>query len=84
MPTITATDLRSNLYRLLDQVSTTGEPLLVKRGDCTVELRLIETTSTSPFARLVPHPGTIATVDAPLNDSWNEPAWAAKWQTRLG
>lgn len=32
MKTITVTELRSNIYNLLDEVLTTGVPLAIKRG----------------------------------------------------
>lgn len=35
----TATELRANLYQLLDHVATTGEPVHVMRGD--VELCIV-------------------------------------------
>lgn len=41
--TVTPTELRADLYRLLDRVISTGEPLLVRRGDATVRIALVET-----------------------------------------
>ena len=37
--TMTATELRSNLYRVLDEVATSGRPHLVLRDGCTLEIR---------------------------------------------
>ncbi|RME56445.1 MAG: type II toxin-antitoxin system Phd/YefM family antitoxin [Caldilineae bacterium] len=33
MKTVTPTELRANIYRLLDEVLRTGVPVAVKRGD---------------------------------------------------
>ena len=79
MPTITATDFHSNLYRLLEQVQASGEPLLINRSGRTLEVRLSETPTISPLARLQPHPGTIVDSDAALASPWDESAWAASW-----
>lgn len=40
--TITPTQLRADLYRLLDQVIETRQPLLVHRGGATVRISLVE------------------------------------------
>ena len=84
MTTITATDLRSNVYRMIDQVLATGEPLIVKRGDQAVEVWPSRTAMNSPLDRLVPHPCTIIHPELPLESPWDEAAWVKKWDERLG
>lgn len=39
--TVNPTELRQNLYQLLDRVIETGEPLLVRRGAHTVAIALV-------------------------------------------
>jgi antitoxin (DNA-binding transcriptional repressor) of toxin-antitoxin stability system len=48
---ISATELRSNLYRLLDQVLASGEPLTVERGGR--RLRIVVEERPSKLSRLV-------------------------------
>ena len=51
--TVTPTELRANLYRLLDQVLATGEPLLIHRGGQTLRVELArEVTEPDVFASL--------------------------------
>lgn len=40
--TITPTHLRADLYRLLDHVVATGQPLLVSRGGTTLRIARVE------------------------------------------
>ena len=39
--TLTPTQLRADLYRLLDQVIDTGQPLLISRGGTTLRISLV-------------------------------------------
>lgn len=55
--TVNPTELRANLYQLLDQVLETGIPLEIERNGR--RLRLVADPPTSKLDRLVPHPGTI-------------------------
>ncbi len=55
---ITASDLRQNVYRLLDEVLRTGAPLEIERGGRL--LRIVAVEAPSKLSRLTPHPGTIA------------------------
>ena len=84
MTTITATDLRSNVYRMIDQVLATGEPLIVKRGDQAVEVRPISTRTGSKLDRIVPIRNAIINPELPLESPWDEAAWLKKWDERLG
>jgi len=55
--TITASELRQNVYRLLDEVLATGLPLEVDRGGR--RLRIVPVDAPPKLSRLSPHPGTI-------------------------
>lgn len=57
MSPITASELRQNVYRLLDEVLQTGTPLEIDRGGR--RLRIVAVDSTSKLSRLTSHPGTI-------------------------
>lgn len=58
MPTrLTATRLRAELFRTLDQVLATGDPVEIQRPRGSV--RIVRDTSTQRLAGLTPHPGTI-------------------------
>lgn len=55
--TVSPTELRANLYRLLDEVLETGIPLEVERNGR--RLRIVADPPTSKLDRLVRHPGTV-------------------------
>jgi len=55
---ITASDLRQNVYRLLDEVLRTGTPLEIERGGRL--LRIVAVDGPTKLSRLAPHPGSIA------------------------
>ena len=78
MPThITATHLRASLFRTLDQVLTSGEPVEVSRPGGTV--RIMPAERGSRLARLSCHPGTI------VGDALDLPAvsWEGDWQPHV-
>lgn len=52
--TVSSSELRADIYRLLDQVLETGVPLEVERKGR--RLRITAEDSPSKLARLVPHP----------------------------
>jgi antitoxin (DNA-binding transcriptional repressor) of toxin-antitoxin stability system len=54
---ITASELRQNVYRLLDEVLASGVPLEVERGGR--RLRIVPVDAPAKLSRLSPHPGTI-------------------------
>ncbi|MGI8575307.1 MAG: type II toxin-antitoxin system Phd/YefM family antitoxin [Egibacteraceae bacterium] len=54
---LTASELRQNIYRLLDEVLETGVPLEIERKGRT--LRIVPTESGSRLARLTAHPEAI-------------------------
>lgn len=51
--TVTVSGLRQNIYRLLDRVIETGQPLDVKRGDRL--LKIVAEKPASKLARLIRH-----------------------------
>lgn len=54
---VSASELRQNIYRLIDQVLATGEPLVIERKGRT--LRLVTDEPTGRLARIQPHPEAI-------------------------
>jgi len=54
---ITATQLRQNIYRLLDQVLETGEPLEIERNGRRV--RVVPVERLSKLDRIIEHPDLI-------------------------
>lgn len=57
MKTITPTELRANIYKLLDEVLRTGLPIEIKKGNR--RLRLIPIEKDDKFNNLVSRPGAI-------------------------
>lgn len=57
MTTVTASQLRQDVYRLLDQVLETGEPLEISRKGRT--LRVVADQPTSWLERITPIPDLI-------------------------
>lgn len=53
--TITASKLRQDIYRLLDGVADTGEPLMIKRKDAILKI-VSETKRENRLARLKKRP----------------------------
>lgn len=71
---VTASQLRQNIYRLLDQVLETGEPLeIVRKGR---RLRLVPDERPSRVAALEPHPGAVTGDPDDLVDL----DWSSAWQ----
>lgn len=56
--TVTASELRQNVYRLLDEVLETGTPLEIERHGR--QLRIVALDPPIKSSRLVPHPDTVA------------------------
>jgi hypothetical protein len=54
---VTATELRQNIYKLLDEVLETGVPLEIERNGR--RLRITPETPPNKLDRLVPHPDYI-------------------------
>lgn len=54
---ITASTLRADVYRILDRVLETGEPVTIERNGR--QLQIVAVTRTSKLQRLVAHPDSI-------------------------
>jgi len=71
--TITASELRQNVYRLLDEVLRSGTPLEIERGGR--RLRIVPVDGPPKLSRLTAHPGTVVgdaeeLVDLDWTDEW--------------
>jgi prevent-host-death family protein len=58
MKTVTPTELRANIYQLLDEVLNTGVPLEIKKG--AKKLRIVPVEKADKFQYLVARPEVIA------------------------
>jgi antitoxin (DNA-binding transcriptional repressor) of toxin-antitoxin stability system len=68
---VTASQLRTDIYRLLDEVLETGVPLEIHRKGRV--LRIVADAPPSKLTRLVPHPGFIVGDPDDLVDTdWSE------------
>ncbi len=72
--TVTASELRQNIYRLLDRVLETGEPLEIERKGR--RLRVIADDQPSRVAALRPHPDAV--VGDP--DDLVHVDWTGEWR----
>jgi hypothetical protein len=70
---VSPSELRADLYRLLDEVLETGVPLEIERRGR--RLRIVADPPPSKLDRLVPHPGTI--VGDP--EDLVEIDWSTRW-----
>jgi prevent-host-death family protein len=57
MKTITVTELRGNIYKLLDEVLNTGIPIEINKGD--KKLRIIPVKTKNKLQNLVSRPNVI-------------------------
>ncbi|MBI2373537.1 MAG: type II toxin-antitoxin system Phd/YefM family antitoxin [Deltaproteobacteria bacterium] len=71
---VNATELRRNLYRLLDHVLESGEPLEIERRGHRLRL-VLATPEARKLDRLVPHPDAL-TGDA---DEIVQMDWSGQW-----
>jgi hypothetical protein len=55
---LTASQLRQNIYRILDEVIETGRPVEIERKGTVVRIEM-ERQAKSIFEALTPHPGSI-------------------------
>lgn len=66
-----ASELRQNIYRLLDEVLETGRPLEIERKGR--RLRIVAVEDSSRLDRLVPHPDAVAgDPDELVSIDWSE------------
>ena len=71
---VSTSELRANIYRLLDRVIETGEPLeIVRKGRV---LRVVSEQPSGKLARLRPHPGFMK--DDP--ESYVHLDWSDEWR----
>ncbi len=69
MKTITPTELRSNIYNLLDEVLETGIPIEINKGD--QKLRIVPVAKVDKFQNLVSRPEVIkGSSDELIDISW--------------
>ncbi len=71
---VSASELRQNIYQLLDEVLETGVPVEVERRGR--RLRIVPEETPSKLARLAPHPGTITGDPEDLVHV----DWSSEWQ----
>jgi antitoxin (DNA-binding transcriptional repressor) of toxin-antitoxin stability system len=74
---MTATELRQDLYRLLDRVLETGEPLEIERRGR--RLRIVPEQPPRKLDRLVAHPDYVTGDPEDLVHV----DWSAEWQPHL-
>jgi prevent-host-death family protein len=71
MKTVTPTELRSNIYHLLDEVLNTGLPLEIKKGE--QKLRIIPVEKVDKFQNLPVRPQVIlGSPDDLVGISWED------------
>jgi hypothetical protein len=75
---ITASHLRQNIYRILDEVVDTGRPVEVERKGKLVRIEA-DLQGRSIFENLTAHPGTIAGDPEDLVHM----DWSSEWKTDL-
>ncbi len=56
---LTASQLRQNIYRILDEVIETGRPVEIERKGTIVKIEMERQHKKSIFETLTPHPGSI-------------------------
>ena len=69
MKTVTASSLRGDIYRLLDSVVETGEPLVVKRKG--QQLRVSREDQPSKLSRLVKHECIVGDPEDLVHVDWS-------------
>ena len=67
---VTASELRSQIYRLLDQVVSTGQPLEVERKGA--RLRISVDQPRKKLDRLVPHKCIVGNPDDLVSMDWSD------------
>lgn len=67
--TVTASQLRGNIYRFLDEVAETGKPLYIRRHGH--ELKIVSVGSGSKLARLVRRPCVVGDPETLVHCDWS-------------
>lgn len=73
--TITPTQLRANLYKILDQVIETQQPIEILRNGQVLKLTIASRKSRAKLVNLQAHPGTMQGDP----DSFVEMDWSSSW-----
>lgn len=69
MKTVTPTELRADIYNLLDQILTTGIPIEIKKGDR--KLKIVPVDRIDKFQYLISRPDAIkGDPDDLVNINW--------------
>jgi hypothetical protein len=73
---LTASKLRENIYRVLDEVLATGRPVEVERRGRTLRIVPVDVPATRDLGNLTAHP------DAVVGDPVDlvELEWSSEWQ----
>lgn len=74
---VSTTELRTNIYQLLDRVISTGETIEIKRHGQIV--KIVRDTPKAKLANLKPHPDTINCTDDELIHN----NWLGEWRNDL-
>lgn len=67
---VTASKLRGNIYRLLDEVAETGRPLEIRRRGRL--LKIVAVGSGSKLSRLTPHRCIVGDPEDLVHSDWSE------------
>ena len=71
MKTVTPTELRSNIYNLLDEILSTGVPIEISKGNR--KLRIVPVEKRDKLQNLIPRPNVIkGDPDDLVNISWEK------------
>lgn len=71
MKTVTPTELRANIYKLLDEIVRTGIPLEINKGG--QRLRIVSVDKGNKFNNLLSRPGVISgDPDELVTISWED------------
>lgn len=70
MKRLTPTELRQNLYRLLDEVAESGEPISVERHG--KRLTIAADTTPGRLERLVPHDAIVGDPEDLVHMDWSD------------
>lgn len=77
---VSPTQLRENLYKILDEIISSREPVEITRKGYVIKLVLSEEPSPKKLSALKPHPGTILSNDP---ESIIHMDWSELWQGKL-
>ncbi|MGQ0742907.1 MAG: type II toxin-antitoxin system Phd/YefM family antitoxin [Acidimicrobiales bacterium] len=75
LPRLTASKLRENVYRILDDVIETGAPVEIARKNRVLRITVVDVGAGSRLENLASHPGAVAgdpgdLVDIDWSDEW--------------